>query len=115
MAKKDIKTKNLINQLSQGEIAIIDHSDLDQIAAESIIQAKVKLVINASSSISGRYPNPGPEILLKAGIPILDQVGKECFNSLPDLGEIEIRNSCIYYNGVLIGKGEELTLKKNKF
>jgi uncharacterized membrane-anchored protein len=111
-AKKNIKTKNLISQLQQEEIAVIDHPDLDQIAAESLIQAKVKLVINASPSISGRYPNPGPEILLKAGIPILDQVGEECFNSLPDAGEIEIRNSCIFYNGILIGKGEELTLER---
>jgi hypothetical protein len=67
-------------------------------------------VINASPSISGRYPNLGPKLLLKAGIPVLDQVGKDCFDTLPDNEEIEVKDERIFYNQNILGKGELLTL-----
>ncbi|HBT16614.1 MAG TPA: hypothetical protein DEB05_06640 [Firmicutes bacterium] len=110
IVRKDRKTKSLVAKLKQGEIAAIDHPDLDQVAADSLIKTKVRLVINASPSISGRYPNLGPKLLLKAGIPVLDQVGKDCFDTLPDNEEIEVKDERIFYNQNILGKGELLTL-----
>jgi len=71
----DRRTKNLTKRLRPGEIAIIDHSDLDRVSAEALVACKPAAVINASPSISGRYPNQGPQILLAAGIPLIDDAG----------------------------------------
>ncbi len=58
-----------------GDIAVIDHEDLDRVAAEGLVEAGVAAVVNASASITGRYPNLGPLILVEAGIPLIDRVG----------------------------------------
>lgn len=108
-ARKDTKTKNLAKRLNPGEIGVISHPDLDQIAAESLIKAKVKLVINAGLCVSGKYPNLGPKLLLDAGIPILDQVGKDCFDSIKDGAKIEVRDSYVFFADKLIGEGRVLT------
>ena len=59
VARVDRKTKTISNRLNRGEIAIIDHSDLDRVSAEELIRRKVSAVVNASMSITGRYPNLG--------------------------------------------------------
>jgi uncharacterized membrane-anchored protein len=56
-------------------VAVIDHEDLDRVAAEGLVEAGVSAVVNASASISGRYPNLGPLILAEAGVPLIDRVG----------------------------------------
>ena len=71
----DRRTKDLIKRLVGGEIAVIDHEDLDRVSAEALVACKPAAVVNASTSISGRYPNLGPEILVAAGIPLLDHAG----------------------------------------
>ena len=75
VARVDPKTKNITKRLNPGEIAIIDHSDLDRVSAEELIRRKVAAVVNVSVSITGRYPNLGPKLLLDAGIPVIDGVG----------------------------------------
>ena len=60
----DRRTKDLAKRLRPGEIAVIDHTDIDRVAAESLIAAGVAAVVNAGTSISGRYPNVGPIRLL---------------------------------------------------
>jgi uncharacterized membrane-anchored protein len=69
---KDKRTKDLAKRIKPGEIAIIDHKDLDEIAANSLVNSKIKAIINQSPSISGKYPNKGPSILLDNGIFIID-------------------------------------------
>lgn len=76
-ARVDAKTKNLIGRLQPGEVAIIDHEDIDRVSAEGLIQHQALAVINASRSSSGRYPNLGPMLLCSAGIPLIDDVGPE--------------------------------------
>ena len=71
----DARTKRLAQRLRPGDIAIIDHEDLDRVSAEGLVAAGAGAVVNAAPSISGRYPNLGPEILLTAGIPLVDGVG----------------------------------------
>src|SRR5437867_5787914 len=69
-ARVDRRTKNLVRRVHPGEIAVIDHEDLDRVAAEGLVEAGVAGVVNAAKSTSGRYPNLGPLILMQAGIPL---------------------------------------------
>jgi len=68
----DRRTKRLVGRLRPGDIAVIDHVDLDRVAADSLVAVGVAAVLNAKPSISGRYPNLGPEVLIQAGIPLVD-------------------------------------------
>ncbi|VEI12334.1 putative cytokinetic ring protein SteA [Trueperella bialowiezensis] len=74
-ARVDSRTKNLVKRLRPGEIAVIDHEDIDRVAAESIVEIRPAAVLNAAQSTSGRYPNLGPQILVDAGIPLIDNLG----------------------------------------
>ncbi len=109
IARIDKKTKNLVKRLNPGEIAVIDHVDLDEVSANSLVEVKPKLVINASKSISGRYPNLGPQILANAGIPILDNVGTEAFQNINENDILEIIHDEIFINNQFISKGIILT------
>ncbi len=71
----DSRTKTLTKRLQPGDIAVIDHADLDRVSAEALIERRPAAVVNAASSITGRYPNAGPQLLLEAGVPLLDAVG----------------------------------------
>jgi uncharacterized membrane-anchored protein len=75
IARVDARTKRLLSRLHPGEIAIIDHEDLDRVSAEGLIARQVGAVVNASRSSTGRYPNLGPLLLRTAGIPLLDEAG----------------------------------------
>src|SRR5919201_6369124 len=83
----DRRTKRLVGRLRPGDIAVIDHVDLDRVAADSLVAVGVSAVLNAKPSISGRYPNLGPEVLVKAGIPLIDDLGEELFDRLRE-GEV---------------------------
>ncbi|HEV7189589.1 MAG TPA: putative cytokinetic ring protein SteA [Blastococcus sp.] len=83
-ARLDRRTKNLTKRLRPGDVAVIDHVDIDRVSADALVGCKVAAVVNAAPSISGRYPNLGPEILLAAGIPLLDDVGREVFSRLKE-------------------------------
>jgi uncharacterized membrane-anchored protein len=76
-ARVDRRTKRLTKRLQPGDIAVIDHSDLDKVSADALVSIRPAAVVNASASISGRYPNLGPQILVDAGIPVLDAAGPE--------------------------------------
>ncbi len=81
---KDRRTKNLTRRLKPGDIALIHHADLDTTAARALIESNISAVVNASRSISGRYPNRGPLLLLEAGIVQIDDLGEDAFESIPD-------------------------------
>ena len=106
--KVDRKTKRLAKRLTGGEIAVINHKDIDEVAANSLVEGKIKLVINASQSISGRYPNKGPGILVDKNILIVDNIGEELFNNLQEGQIIEVIDGKIYRDGALLGQGEVL-------
>jgi uncharacterized membrane-anchored protein len=76
-ARVDRRTKNLTKRLQTGDIAVIDHTDLDKVSADALVTARPAAVVNAAASISGRYPNLGPQILVEAGIPLLDAAGHD--------------------------------------
>ena len=108
------RTKDLVKKLQPHEIAVIDHQDLDQLAAKSLIRSKVKAVINNSHSISGRYPNLGPQKLIEAGIAIIDCYDQDLFNLLETGSKIIIENGKISTPKKLLGAGQELTKSKIK-
>lgn len=76
-ARVDRRTKNLLQRLEPGEIAVIDHEDIDRMAAEGLVQRRPRAVINASRSSTGRYPNLGPLLLCSAHIPVIDDCGPD--------------------------------------
>ena len=73
----DTRTKRLTKRLRAGEVAVIDHTDLDRVAAEALAEARPVAVLNAAPSVSGRYPNLGPGILVDAGVPLIDDMGAD--------------------------------------
>lgn len=77
IARVGTRTKDLAHRIQPAEIAVIDHQDIDRIAAEGLVQKQVKAVINASRSSTGRYPNLGPLLLVTAGIPVIDEAGPD--------------------------------------
>jgi len=77
MVRVDARTKKLTKRLQPGDIAVIDHVDLDRVAAEALVECKPMAVLNAAPSVSGRYPNLGPGILIDAGIPLVDDLGPD--------------------------------------
>ncbi|AGB40543.1 putative membrane-anchored protein [Halobacteroides halobius DSM 5150] len=107
-----VKTKNLVKSLVPGEIAIINHQDIDYLAAQSLLEAGVKAVINVSASISGKYPNLGPQRILAAGIPIIDQVEGNLFQLLKNGDQIKIIDGKIINSEQIIASGEVLTYEK---
>lgn len=84
VARLDRRTKNLTGRLQPGDAAVIDHADVDRVSAESLVHADVAVVINASRSVSGRYPNFGPQILLDADITVVDAVGPAIFDRVTE-------------------------------
>lgn len=105
------RTKELTKTLEPGQIAVIDHADLDRVAAEGLVEARVGAVINASASITGRYPNVGPLLLAAAGIPLLDRVGPSILSKVEDGEMLTIDGTAIRNaNGDLIGEGVRQTM-----
>ena len=104
-ARLDKRTKNLAKRMQPGEIAVIDHVDLDRVAADSLVTAGIAAVVNVSRSISGRYPNLGPEILLEAGIAVLDDVGPEIFDKVTEGDVLRLDGASVYRGDELVAKG----------
>src|SRR5581483_2125229 len=84
--RADRRTKELVKRLCPGDIAVIDHADIDRVAAENLILRRPSAVVNASTSFTGRYPHVGPLLITEAGIPLIDDVGPEIID-LVDEGE----------------------------
>jgi uncharacterized membrane-anchored protein len=106
-ARTGRRTKDLVKRLQLGDVAVIDHRDLDRVAAEGLVSAGATAVVNAAQSISGRYPNSGPRVLARAGIPLIDQVGPEVFDAVRD-GDL------LWLDGGEIWRGDELVAKGNR-
>jgi uncharacterized membrane-anchored protein len=102
----DRRTKNLTKRLRPGDIAVIDHVDIDRVSADALVGTKVAAVVNAAPSISGRYPNLGPEILINAGIPLLDDVGREVFTQLKEGVPVRLEgNQLLAEDGTVVAEG----------
>jgi len=101
----DRRTKRLVGRLRPGDIALIDHVDLDRVAADTLVAAGVSAVVNAKPSISGRYPNLGPEMLIEAGVPLVDELGDDVFQHVREGDEVSIDGNTVLVNGVAVAYG----------
>lgn len=105
VARRDRRTTRLAGRLNPGDIAVIDHVDLDQISAQALVAAKPLAVVNAQPSISGRYPNLGPELLVANGILLIDGVGLEAFGAVKEGTKLRLDGNSVYLADQLIGEG----------
>jgi len=105
VARVGRRTKDLAKRIRPGEIAIIDHIDLDTVATESLIEAGVAAVVNASACISGRYPNVGPLLLPAAGVPVVDEVGSEIMDLIADGAQVSIVDGAVIVDDATVATG----------
>jgi uncharacterized membrane-anchored protein len=105
VARLDGKTKKLTKRLEPGDIAIIDHVDLDRVSAEALASCGVAAVINVARSISGRYPNLGPQILVEAGVPLIDDVGPDVFTKVHEGDLVRVDGEALLADDQVVAKG----------
>ena len=110
-ARLDRRTKNLVKRLRRGEIAIIDHDDIDELAAKSLIEAHPAAVVNARASITGRFPTKGVWKIVKAGIPVVDEVGDDVFQWVKEGSVVELHDGKVVMADRVIAEGRVLTLE----
>ncbi|HEV8372093.1 MAG TPA: putative cytokinetic ring protein SteA [Actinomycetota bacterium] len=106
--RMDKRTKRLIRRLRHGDVAVIDHLDIDRVAAETLVERHPVAVVNAAQSISGRYPNAGPTVLAEAGVPLLDAAGPAVFE-LREGEEVRVdADGVVWRDGIEVARGEWL-------
>jgi uncharacterized membrane-anchored protein len=106
------RTKRLVRRLRPGDVAVIDHLDIDRIAAEELIATGVRAVINASPSSSGRYPNAGPLLLAQAGVALIDAEGADPFELLGDGDRVTVAGMAVSAGGREVLRGRLLTAEE---
>jgi uncharacterized membrane-anchored protein len=106
IARLGKRTKRLVKRLRRGDVAIIDHLDLDRVSAEDLIACGVEAVVNCAPSSSGRYPNAGPLLLVQAGIHLVDAPEAPLFDVLDDGDPIVVRGGEIVRNGEVVARGD---------
>lgn len=95
-ARVDRNTRRLLQRVGPGDVVVLDEMDLDRLTADRLVQAGVAAVVNASPSISGRYPNLGPEVLVANGILLLDAVSSDVFTKIKDGAKVRIDGTVVY-------------------
>jgi uncharacterized membrane-anchored protein len=111
VARVDRRTKDLVKRLQPGDVAVIDHEDLDRIAAEGLVEARVAAVINASRSMSGRYPNVGPLLVAAAGIPLVDGVGSGLLDLITEGQTVRVEGGDVLVGPGVVASGTRQTLQ----
>jgi uncharacterized membrane-anchored protein len=109
IARLGRRTKDLVKRLRPGDLAIIDHVDLDRVSAEELVEAGVKAVVNVAPSSSGRFPNPGPLELVRAGVCLVDAQGADLFDEVSEGETLTVRAGSLWRNGTRLAEGVELT------
>lgn len=96
MARVDRNTRRLLGRIGVGDVVVLDEMDIDRLTADRLVEAGVAAVVNASPSISGRYPNLGPEVLAANGILLLDAVSADVFGRIKDGSRVRIDAGVVY-------------------
>jgi uncharacterized membrane-anchored protein len=107
-ARLDRRTKHLVRRLSADDIAIIDHTDLDRVSAEELVDSGVRVVVNVAPSQTGRFPNPGPLTLVRGGVRLIDVPGADLFDRLHDGELLSVRGGSVFRNGTCLAAGRAL-------
>jgi uncharacterized membrane-anchored protein len=101
----DARSTRLAPRLQKGDIAVLDHVDLDGPTAQLLLSRGVAAVVNAAPSTSGRYPNLGPALLVQAGVPLLDDVGVSVLTSLRDGRRARVDGDTLLVDDVEVARG----------
>jgi uncharacterized membrane-anchored protein len=104
------RTKVLVKHLSAADVAIIDHADLDRIAAEDLVATGVSAVVNVAPFCTGRYPNAGPLTLAQAGVRLIEAPAAPLFEELRDGDPIAITGGEVRRNGTVVASGRVLSV-----
>src|SRR5512146_561932 len=107
-ARLDRRTKSLTRRLGPDDVAIIDHQDIDRVSAEELLESGVRVVVNVARSQSGRFPNPGPLLLVRGGVRLIDAPGAPLFDELSDGEDVTVRGSSVFRNGTCLANGRSL-------
>jgi uncharacterized membrane-anchored protein len=102
------RTKDLVKRLGPNDVAVIDHRNLDRIAAEELAWRRVRAVVNVSQSSDGSYPNVGPLTLVRAGIPLIDVPSRELFERVSDGDPVMVDGGRVFSNGGVVAEGRLL-------
>ncbi|NUS44985.1 MAG: thiamine pyrophosphokinase [Mycobacteriaceae bacterium] len=106
-ARVDRNTARLLRRIRPGEVAVLDQYELDRITADELLRAGVSAVVNASPSMSGRYPNLGPSLLVSGGVTLVD-TGKGVFKKVKDGARIRVHDGSVYAGERMLAEGVEL-------
>lgn len=106
-ARVDRDVDRLLRRVEPGDIVVLDILDLDRATADALVDADIAGVVNASPSISGRYPNLGPEVLVANGIALIDETGPEVFKKVKDGAKVRLHNGGIYSGDRRLALGNE--------
>jgi uncharacterized membrane-anchored protein len=106
-ARVDRDIDRLLRRVEPGDIVVLDVLDLDRVTADALIDANIAGVVNASPSISGRYPNLGPEVLVANGITLVDEAGPEIFKKLKEGAKLRLHNGGVYAGDRRLALGTE--------
>ena len=109
------RTKELVKHLRPDEIAVVDHADIDRVSAEELAETGVRAVVNVSRSTTGRFPNPGPLELVRAGITLIDAPDTALFELLSDGDVLRIEGGEVWRNGTLVASGTVLDAASLEF
>jgi len=104
-ARVDRRTKALTKRLHPGDVAVIDHLDLDRVSAEALVACRPAAVLNAARSTSGRYPNLGPEILVAAGVPLVDDLGPDIM-TIADGRVLRVVDGAVHDGATVVAEGD---------
>ena len=107
-ARLDRRTKHLVRRLGPDDVAIIDHADLDRVSAEELVESGVRVVVNVARSQTGRFPNPGPLLLVRGGVRLIDAPGASLFDQVSDGDLLTIRGASLFSNGTRLASGHVL-------
>jgi len=102
------RTKDLVKRLGPDDVAIVDHADLDRVSAQELVESGVRAVVNVSHSSTGRYPNPGPLELVRAGVRLVDAPGAPLFDEISDGEVVQLDGSVLRRNGSVLAEGTML-------
>jgi len=105
VVRLDRRVNRLRHRLHPGDIAVIDVADLDRSTADALVGARVSAVVNAQPSISGRYPNLGPEVLVGSGIALLDDVGSDIFAEVKEGSRLRLDGDTLFAGERPVARG----------
>ena len=108
-ARVDPRTKDLTKRLQPGDVAVINHVDIDQVAADALVARRPAAIVNAAPSTSGRYPNRGPVIIVDAGIPLVDGVGTEVMTAVEEGRTVRVDGNAVFVGDDKVAEGVEQT------